>query len=541
MMLFITPETRFNAFLTVNPDIPEDRWAVIEDVNIDPLRVETVSDEVWADLVPLYHNGSVRWIGGIVERYNNEWRFRFDPNTILVAENVIEVWQTTIRGISEDLDYWLGNMACVGAKVVAINPVRVPQDHPTIQEAIDRAVDGGTVLVSVGTYYEQVVVRKTVSLIGENRNSTIIDGNRTGTVIKITANNVTVRNFTIQKSGPYFPNSGVRLLFSNYTTIENNIIINNAEGIDLHNSNFTKIIKNIIANSTDMDGVYLSESLKNWIEGNNITNNRYGIFLSESGDNTIIDNQIVGNRYWGIEVWGLESNYNVIGNNNVSNNGFAHFVGLDGIYVDLSSNNVISCNTVSMNARDGVRFSRSSNNTVYGNKIFDNEGGAGILLSSWEGRYSTNNTIIVNDIGSNEYGIYLDRSSGNFFQRNSFANNVKQVFCRFSSEVNTWNNGCEGNYWSDYTGTDSDGDGIGDTPYVIDGNNQDNFPLMSPYLVGDVNHDGIVDASDLFDLSKAYGSKPGDDNWNCNCDFNLDKKVDASDLFDLSKNYGKKA
>ena len=60
-------------------------------------------------------------------------------------------------------------------------------------------------------------------------------------------------------------------------------------------------------------------------------------------------------------------------------------------------------------------------------------------------------------------------------------------------------------------------------------------------LLGDVNGDGSVDASDLLDLSKAYGSEPGDPNWDPDCDFNWDNKVDASDLFDLSKNYGKTA
>lgn len=58
-------------------------------------------------------------------------------------------------------------------------------------------------------------------------------------------------------------------------------------------------------------------------------------------------------------------------------------------------------------------------------------------------------------------------------------------------------------------------------------------------ITGDVDGDGKVDASDLFDLSKAYGSDPSKPNWNPNCDFNDDGKVDASDLFNLSKNYGK--
>jgi len=63
--------------------------------------------------------------------------------------------------------------------------------------------------------------------------------------------------------------------------------------------------------------------------------------------------------------------------------------------------------------------------------------------------------------------------------------------------------------------------------------------IISVPIPGDVNGDGKVDASDLSDLSKAYGSSPGDLNWNPNCDFNKDNKVDASDLFDLSKNYEK--
>jgi len=103
-----------------SPCLAAERWALIEDIHGDRLRVETFSDEVWAQLVWLYYNGSRRWIGGIVERYDNEWGFRFDPKTIIVAEVTIEVWQTTIRGISDNLDYWLGGTAVVGARVVEV-------------------------------------------------------------------------------------------------------------------------------------------------------------------------------------------------------------------------------------------------------------------------------------------------------------------------------------------------------------------------------------------------------------------------------------
>jgi len=64
----------------------------------------------------------------------------------------------------------------------------------------------------------------------------------------------------------------------------------------------------------------------------------------------------------------------------------------------------------------------------------------------------------------------------NTFYRNTVINNDKNV--ESSSSVNFWDNGEEGNYWSDYNGTDSNGDGIGDIPYIIDENNRDNFPLM---------------------------------------------------------------
>ena len=60
-----------------------------------------------------------------------------------------------------------------------------------------------------------------------------------------------------------------------------------------------------------------------------------------------------------------------------------------------------------------------------------------------------------------------------------------------------------------------------------------------PAILGDANGDRTVNASDLSALSNAYGSKPGDTNWNPNCSFEGDNKVDAYDLFDLGKNYGK--
>ena len=84
-----------------------DRWAVITDSKGDIIAVETTSDTVWSQLVELHQNQTQMWIGGVVEEYDNTWGFRFQPDTIIVAQITIEGAQSTIQGISEDLDYWI--------------------------------------------------------------------------------------------------------------------------------------------------------------------------------------------------------------------------------------------------------------------------------------------------------------------------------------------------------------------------------------------------------------------------------------------------
>lgn len=99
-----------------------DRWAVIEDVSGDCIAVETTNDTVWAQLVQLYENKTERFIGSIVEEYNNKWGFRLDPENITIAEFTAEGLQATIRYISENLDYWLDlGWVFVHAKVTEIH------------------------------------------------------------------------------------------------------------------------------------------------------------------------------------------------------------------------------------------------------------------------------------------------------------------------------------------------------------------------------------------------------------------------------------
>jgi len=86
-------------------------------------------------------------------------------------------------------------------------------------------------------------------------------------------------------------------------------------------------------------------------------------------------------------------------------------------------------------------------------------------------------------VADSTYGVYFYESPDNRFWHNNFTDNTQQVYISGDSYPNVWDDGYPsgGNYWSDYSGSDANGDGIGDSPYTIDGNNTDNYPLMAPF------------------------------------------------------------
>ena len=152
------------------------------------------------------------------------------------------------------------------------------------------------------------------------------------------------------------------------------------------------------------------------------------------------------------------------------------------IYVDSSSKNTITENNIANN-QNGMYLSYSSNNTISANTIANNNNG--IYLTG-----SSSNTITGNSIANNNNGIWFGRSSNNVIYHNNFANNINHVYDIAMEgpflgplSVNIWDNGFEGNYWSNYTGQDTNGDGIGDSPHVTYGNNQDNYPLTNPVVI----------------------------------------------------------
>ncbi|MEM2568312.1 MAG: M14 family zinc carboxypeptidase, partial [Candidatus Bathyarchaeia archaeon] len=170
----------------------------------------------------------------------------------------------------------------------------------------------------------------------------------------------------------------------------------------------------------------------------------------------------------------------VIVNNSITNNG----VGIRIYY--LSSNNTVIENYIANNG-NGVKISAySKSNNVVNNTIVDCD--IGVVITSFHSGDGYNN-VTGNWFINNDCGVFLDVPKHNRFHHNNFVSNAYQVYI-YSETENTWDNGSEGNYWNDYNGTDVDGDGIGDTPYIINQNNIDNNPLMQPWAPpwGDWKH-----------------------------------------------------
>ncbi len=352
----------------------------------------------------------------------------------------------------------------------------VPDDYAKIQWAIGNATTGDTIFVRSGTYYENVVVNKSVSFIGENKYNTIIDGNGTGSVVYITATKVNITGFTIRNSGSTFPNSGILLEGSSDDNINQVVIINNKFGILLMYSCNSNLAGNIASNN--IHGIELYDSRKNKLINNNASNNNCGILLHESDNNMFIGNTISDNNF-GI-VLGY-SNNNMISNNTVSN---GEWTGIR--IVDHSNGNMLLNNTASNNL-DGFELTYANNNTLI-NNIASHNRRDGIMVA-----YSDNNMLTGNTVSNNVHGIEVQSySSNNSIYHNNLINNAWQAYIILSPFNTMWDDGYPsgGNYWSDYAGTDlfsgpyqneTGSDGIGDTPYAIDQNNTDNYPLMNPW------------------------------------------------------------
>jgi parallel beta-helix repeat protein len=306
---------------------------------------------------------------------------------------------------------------------MVVRPVRatgrdifVPDDYATIQAAVDAAEDGARIYVRNGVYPENVVVNKTVMLIGENWDETKIVGNWTQNYLRpITINHDGVK---VEGFGLVDSYAGVTIGQVGNCTITGNKFLNNKYGIMITTSSGNTITGNIIESAKE--GAYaieLTRASNNLISGNQITSAAIGISVTDS----LISQTDV-----------ITSQNNTITTNHISN------CNDKAVRFMFTKENLLSANSIT-NCTVGLALMWTDDNVVYGNNFVDN---ALQVAGGPEPMFS----------GGNE---------------------IRYSICQ-------WDNGTTGNYWSNYTGTDANGDGIGDPPCVLNEANSAHPPPRPP-------------------------------------------------------------
>ena len=310
-------------------------------------------------------------------------------------------------------------------------------------------------------------------------------GNIVNYTLAIQRDNVVIdgAGYTLQGNG-----TGKGIVMTNMTnvTVKRIVLRNLDTGVYCMQSLASNISENTIANC-DI-GIYLSSSQNNNVARNNIMKTASAIIAYASSNNIIVENQITENTGYGIALEAgydyKPSNYCSIVRNNITSNVE------QGIRVSSSSYCRIEENIIA-SSKIGIQFygSACQQNNIINNTVVNHIWGIQMTAGP------SFNNVTGNSIANNEYGIYIFNSNSSLFFHNNFINNRRHVSINLPVDVddspdslvpsippsvNAWDNGREGNFWSNYTGKDTNGDGVGDIFYVIDDSNQDRFPLMKP-------------------------------------------------------------
>ncbi|OYT29896.1 hypothetical protein B6U98_01150 [Thermoplasmatales archaeon ex4572_165] len=369
------------------------------------------------------------------------------------------------------------NISCSQNEIIIVDN-EGDGDYQTIQQAIDNANSGDIIQIYSGIYNEKLIIQKeriTLKGIdhelgaGTDTEYPIINGDQIGNVIEIYGKHCQITSCIIQNSGHGIFDAGIFIL-SNEVIISTNGIVSNQYGILVNNCTENIIENNYILSNT-MDGIYLLFTEENIISNNIIRENGFqGMFMYEANKNTITENTfslngkdgihlrntcmnneitkniIHSNSIDGIKIMDSNVYYNNLNNNEIYSNGW------NGVHIVNGQSNIISDNMIYLNLLNGIQIGNADNNRIIRNTIQDNKEEGIVFLFSG----SQNNQIYYNNIINDN---------------------------AFDGGKNIWDDGRDagGNYWSYYKGLDVDGDGIGDTPYIIEGmGNMDNTPFIDP-------------------------------------------------------------
>lgn len=396
--------------------------------------------------------------------------------------------------------------------------VETDMRYLTIQSAINapETLSGHEISVKSGTYREHVVMNKSLSLVGENQTTTAIDGGNVGSVVTVDADKVSLVGFTIQNSGlnypPYGDDCGLLLDHSVDGNISSNIFVDNRIGVYLFFSEQNRLEDNLVYSNIE-NGIWLWHSGRNTLRRNIMFNNTYGfgvfgnefedfnnsidvtnsvegkpIYYVVGGANEVFDDsKSIGALYLISCVNITVRNLDLTGNGqgvfcyNVTHSCIQNLTASRNNYgVDLlsSHNNSVS-NNYCENNWVGIRLESSNTNTVKNNTLVAGEKG----ISLYE---ADTNRVEGNTIRNSAFGIRLSTSHSNQIYRNNFVQNIAQADL-VSSNQNVWDDGYEGNFWSDSNVSDGDRDGIVDEEYIVAAVDRDHFPLSGFYHAFEVD------------------------------------------------------
>jgi len=328
-------------------------------------------------------------------------------------------------------------------------------DYDSIQDAINNATEDDTIIVHQGIYSESIRVYKKLDIIAES--DVVLEYNGSNDIIDISADNCRITGFIIQ-NGDNTSFSAINIE-SDGNIIENNIIRNNqGNGLFMYYS-----ANNIISNNTFVnDSICIVGDKNDWKSYeiiNNTVNDRPLLYYKNQ-DNITLSSFQTG------QIILANCSFFLIHNISLSKGDQAMNIGF-------SNNNIISDNNLSDN-RIGIHLQYSDNNIVEHNSFTGNAYGLYIT-------HSFSNTVHSNLFLRNTiFGCWICCNSKlNILFNNTFMFNDKNAYDLFN---NTWHENGIGNFWSDYTGEDTDHDGIGNSPYnniyPDHASSRDPFPIV---------------------------------------------------------------
>ena len=375
----------------------------------------------------------------------------------------------------------------------------------TVDPLTAELLRNGDVYTFTANIHEPIAVQRNNIVIDGNGYS--IEGNGTQGVYLHETKNVTIKNTRITGF-----QRGINLHSSINSRLINNTITNCTYGIISSEAPQSIISNNTVINN-EWDGIFLTSSDGSILNDNIVTNHsKWGIYLGFSAECVLRNNMMTANRWnFGVSVkfihdidtsnivngrlmyyWRNQHDKNVpsdaghvalINSTNItvkdltlSNNG-------QGLILVNSTNCLVENSNLTENGYYGVQLVDSENNTIRYNTITQN------VQYAIASERSTQNTINNNTIENNYQGIHMHDSNDNMIYHNNFSNNTLQTSS--TNSKNTWDDSYPsgGNHWSDHEAADlysgpnqnmPGNDGICDTPYVIDTNNTDRYPLASP-------------------------------------------------------------